>query len=216
MSPRAVSIDADGGASAARVELHECVAAGGVAIFPADGLYGLCCDPLNEAAVERIQTLKGRDESKPSAILYFSAMSMRELISSMGDRTRDAAGALLPGPVTLVIANPAHRYPLACREDPERLGVRLIEGPLAGMPLPVFQTSANLTGAPAPAALGDVDGRIASEVDLAIDGGRLNGTPSTVIDLTALDSHGRWALLREGARSAGEIERILGSPPVGD
>ncbi len=60
---------------------------------------------------------------------------------------------LLPGPVTLVIANPERRYPLASRDDPERLGVRLIEGPLAGAMTPIFQTSANRSGEPGPAEL---------------------------------------------------------------
>jgi L-threonylcarbamoyladenylate synthase len=211
-SGRVVSIENDG-AEAARTALQECVAGGGVAIFPADRLYGLCCDPLNEEAVERIQALKGRDERKPSAVMYFSPLAMRELISSMGERTRAAVGALLPGPVTLVIANHEHRYPLACREDPDRLGVRLIDGPLAGFAQPIFQTSANVSGAPAPAALGEVDRRIVAAVDLAIDGGALDGTPSTVVDLTALDSdEGRWEVLREGALSADEVERALGSP----
>ena len=118
---------------------------GNVAIFPADTLYGLACDPLNAEAVERIQEIKGRGEQKPSAVMYFSPLAMRELVSGLGSRTRDAVGALLPGPVTLVVANPERRYPLACREDPERLGVRLIEGPLAGAMTPIFQTSANRT-----------------------------------------------------------------------
>ena len=91
-------------------------------VFPADGLYGLACDPLNQEAIERIHRIKGRDDGKPSAVLYFSPLAMRELVESIGDRTRAAVGALLPGPVTLVVANPEHRYPLACREDPERLG----------------------------------------------------------------------------------------------
>ena len=97
---------------------------------------------------------------------------MRELVATLGPRTRDALGALLPGPVTLVVANPEHRYPLACREDPERLGIRLIEGPLAGAAVALFQTSANRSGEPAPAGFerrrpGDPSPR----VDLAIDGG---------------------------------------------
>ena len=116
-----VSIERDG-ADSARTGLELCIAAGGVAVFPADGLYGLACDPLNQAAIERIHRIKGRDDGKPSAVLYFSPLAMRELVESLGDRTRAAVGALLPGPVTLVVDNPEHRYPLACREDPERLG----------------------------------------------------------------------------------------------
>ena len=144
-----LSIERDGPDSA-RAALERVVGEGNVAVFPADTLYGLACDPLNAEAVERIQQIKGRGERKPSAVMYFSPLAMRELVSGLGSRTRDAVGALLPGPVTLVVANPERRYPLACREDPGRLGVRLIEGPLAGAMTPIFQTSANRTGESAP------------------------------------------------------------------
>ena len=76
---------------------------------------------------------------------------MRELVSTLGPRVRDAFAALLPGPVTLVVHNPQRLYPLASRNDPERLGVRLIEGPLSGVPGAFLQTSANPSGASAPA-----------------------------------------------------------------
>lgn len=201
-----VSIERDG-ADRARTALELCIAAGGVALFPADGLYGLACDPLNAAAIERIHRIKGRDEGKPSAVLYFSPLAMRELVEGFGDRTRAAIGALLPGPVTLVVANPEHRYPLACREDPERLGLRLIEGPLAAAMCPLFQTSANRSGETAAAELGEVPGEIVAAVDIAIDGGRLLGVPSTVIDLTTFDEGGEWTVLREGGMAAGELEK---------
>jgi L-threonylcarbamoyladenylate synthase len=190
--------------------LERCIGAGGVALFPADGLYGLACDPLNSTAVQRIKALKGRDERKPSAVMYFSPLAMRELVETLGPRTREAAGALLPGPVTLVVANPQRRYPLACREDPERLGVRLIEGPLAGAMCPVFQTSANRSGAPAPYRFEDVAEEFVAGADLAIDGEELTGAPSTVVDLTDLDSTGRWEVLREGGLPRRELEAALG------
>jgi L-threonylcarbamoyladenylate synthase len=206
-----VSIERDG-ADRARTGLELCIAAGGVAVFPADGLYGLACDPLNQGAIERIHRLKGRDDGKPSAVLYFSPLAMRELVEGMGDRTRAAVGALLPGPVTMVVANPEHRYPLACREDPERLGVRLIDGPLSGAMCPLLQTSANRSGEPAPALFGDVPRSILTAVDVAIDGGALTGLPSTVVDVTALDSNGEWTILREGGMPVAELsERLAGA-----
>jgi L-threonylcarbamoyladenylate synthase len=191
--------------------LERTIASGGVAVFPADGLYGLACDPLDAAAIERIHRIKGRDDGKPSAVMYFSPLAMRELIEGLGPRTRDAAGALLPGPVTLVVANPDGRYPLACREDPTRLGVRLIGGPLAGAMCPLFQTSANVSGEPAAASFDDVPAGIVAAVDLAIDGGALTGLPSTVVDLTAIDESGEWAVLREGGLSAGDLAARLTS-----
>jgi L-threonylcarbamoyladenylate synthase len=203
-----VSIDRDG-AERARTGLELCVAAGGVALFPADGLYGVACDPLNPDAIERVHQIKGRGDGKPSAVLYFSPLAMRELVEGFGERTRAAAGALLPGPVTLVVANPEGRYPLACREDPDRLGVRLIEGPLAGAMCPLFQTSANRSGEPAPALFADVPREILAAVDVAIDGGALTGLPSTVVDLTAFDGAGEWSVLREGGMPVAELAELL-------
>jgi L-threonylcarbamoyladenylate synthase len=204
---------AEDGEDAAREALEACIRAGGVAAFPADGLYGLACDPMSAGAVRRIHELKGRPARKPSAVLYFSPLVMRELVGSMGEKTRAAAAALLPGPVTLVIANPERRYPLACAEDPERLGVRLIEGPLAGARCPVFQTSANLSGEAPPASFGEVDLGLARSVDLAIDGGELTGKASTVVDLSRFDSGPDWTILREGAMSEAEVARRLEGAP---
>src|SRR5262245_42141087 len=174
-----VSVRIDG-AAAARSALERTIACGGVAVFPADGLYGLACDPLDAAAIERIHRIKGRDDGKPSAVLYFSPLAMRELIEELGPPARAAVGALPHGAVPHVVAAPTRRSPLACREDGERLGVRLLGGPLAGAMCPLFQTSANVSGEPPPPAFAEVPAAIVAAVDLAIDGGALTGAPSTV------------------------------------
>jgi L-threonylcarbamoyladenylate synthase len=203
-----VSVERDG-AEAARGALERTIGSGGVAVFPADGLYGLACDPLDAVAIARIHAIKGRDDGKPSAVMYFSPLAMRELVESMGGPTRQAVGALLPGPATLVVANPQGRYPLACREDRARLGVRLIGGPLAGAMCPVFQTSANISGEPAPGSFEEVPSGIVAAADVAIDGGTLTGLPSTVVDLSRLDEAGEWEILREGALSVGDVAGAL-------
>ena len=204
------SIERDG-PNVARSALERCVGEGNVAIFPADTLYGLACDPLAAAAIERIRSLKGRDAGKPSAVMYFSPLAMRELVSGLGERSRQAVADLLPGPVTLVVANPERRYPLASPDDPDTLGVRLIEGPLAGAMTPILQTSANPSGAPPPRSFEEIDEDVLAAADLAIDGGELIGAPSTVVDLSELDSAGTWRVLREGALPTGVIDSILRS-----
>jgi L-threonylcarbamoyladenylate synthase len=147
--------------------------------------------------------------------MYFAPLVMREVLGDLGPRARDAVAALLPGPVTLVVANPGRRYPLACRADPERLGLRLIEGPLAGARRPIFQTSANRSGEPPPSRFAEVDRAIVAGVDLAIDGGELTGLPSTVIDVSGLDEGAGWRILREGALAAADVAarlRAISSP----
>jgi L-threonylcarbamoyladenylate synthase len=203
-----VSVRRDG-AELARAALERCIGGGGVAVFPAEGLYGLACDPLDPAAIARIHQIKGREDRKSAAVMYLSPLAIRELLAGLGPRTAAALGALLPGPVTLILANPQRRYPLACREDPERLGVRLIGGPLAGAMCPLFQTSANRSGEPPAASFAELDAAILAAVDLAIDGGLLTGLPSTVVDLSAVEAGGGWSILRQGGLSTGDLSAAL-------
>lgn len=206
---RTVSTQISDGA-AARQALESCLSKGGVALFPSDGIYGLACDPLNPEAVARIDEIKGRDQAKSSAVMYLSPFAMRELVRDLGQAVGEAFGKLLPGPVTLVVPNPRHRYPLACRGDLSRLGVRVINGPLAGVRLPLFQTSANLSGEPPSATFAGVVPEVRDRVDLAIDGGELTGLPSTVVDLTSYDEDGTWTVLRDGGVSRGDLIAVLG------
>jgi L-threonylcarbamoyladenylate synthase len=128
--------------------------------------------------------------------------------------TRDAAGRLLPGAVTLLVPNPARRFPLACADTPEVLGVRVprLEGPLAplaGMTWPVLQSSANLSGAAEARRVEEVEAGVRAGVDLILDGGELPGTPSTVVDLTAYDRDRSFAIVREGAVPRERVEAML-------
>ena len=111
---------------------------------------------------------------------------------------------LLPGPVTVLLPNPARRFPLACATDPDRLGIRVpaLEGelePLAAVRWPVLQSSANRAGGADARRVEDVDEELRAGVDLVLDGGELPGTPSTVLDLSAWKTEGSWEVVREGA-----------------
>ncbi len=106
----------------------------------------------------------------------------------------------MPGMVTVLLPNPSHRFPLACRADPETVGLRIISVPqLEGTTLPVLQSSANPSGAADAGSLDDVDPAIRLSADLVIDGGVLPGTASTVIDLRWYEGSGAWSIVRDGA-----------------
>lgn len=191
-----------------------CVRAGGVALFPSDTVYGLAADPESEAGVGRLYALKGRPPERPSALMFFDLELALATLGELGVRTRGALGRLLPGPFTLVLPNPARRYPLACGPVPDRLGVRVpaLNGelePLGAVPHPILQSSANRSGEPDARRLADVDPLIRDGVDLALDGGELPGTPSTVVDLAAYEDGGGFQVVREGAVSAAQVAALL-------
>jgi L-threonylcarbamoyladenylate synthase len=182
-----------------------------VALFPADTVYGLACDPESEAAVGRLYGIKGRPPERPAAVMFFRLDEALGALPGLGPRTRDALARLLPGPVTLLLPNPERRFPLACGPAPERLGLRVPEVPLlAGVRHPVMQSSANPSGGADARRLADVDARIRGEVDLEIDGGELPGTPSTVIDLSEFEDSRGYEIVREGALDAGAVRVALG------
>ena len=188
-----------------------CIAAGGVVVFPADTVYGLACDPADRVAVERLYRLKGRPLEKPSAVMFFSLAAALEALPELGDLTREAMTRLLPGAVSLLVPNPANRFPLACGEDPATLGLRVPRVPqLAGVRRPVVQSSANRAGGPDARRLSDVPAEIRTAADLVIDGGELPGAPSTVVDLRRYESEGSWIVLRRGAVEEQELQSALG------
>ncbi|MFL5828169.1 MAG: L-threonylcarbamoyladenylate synthase [Thermoleophilaceae bacterium] len=196
-------------------ELERVLGAGGVALFPADTVYGLAVDPESEAAVARLYELKGRPPARPSALMFYDTDTALRELQWLGPRTLAAAERLLPGPVTLVLPNPERRWPLACGPEPELVGVRVPALAGALMPLraaagPVLQSSANPSGGADSRRLADVDERIRAGVDLALDGGELPGTPSTVIDLSEYEHSREYGLLREGALPAAGVAELLG------
>src|SRR5579875_3512329 len=168
-----------------------CLAGGGIAVFPADTVYGLACDPEQPAAVERLYALKRRPLEKPSAVMFFSLPEALRALPELGPRTREAMRRLLPGPVGLLVPNPARRFPLACGSDPHTLGVRVPHLPrFAGVRLAVLQSSANLADGPDARRLEEVPEAIRAAADLVIDGGELPGTPSTMVDLRRYERDG--------------------------
>lgn len=194
----------------AATELERCIAGGGVALFPADTVYGLACDSESKAAVERIYEIKGRPAERPAAVMFFRLEDALDALPWLGARTQAAFERLLPGPFTLIVPNPERRFPLACGPVPEKLGVRVPDVPmLRDVRVPLLQSSANPSGGADARRLSDVDKRIRAQVDFELDGGELPGTPSTVIDLGEYESGGEPAVLREGAVPAAELARLL-------
>jgi L-threonylcarbamoyladenylate synthase len=193
---------------------ERCIAGGGVALFPADTVYGLAADPDSRAAVDRLYALKGRPATRPAAVMFFALPPALAALPELGPRTRDALARLLPGGVTAVLPNPERRYPLACGPAPERLGLRVPDlrgelAPLRAVAVPVLQSSANPSGGRDARRLEEVDPALREAVDLVLDGGELPGVASTVVDLTRYELDGDFGVLREGAVPRARLAELL-------
>jgi L-threonylcarbamoyladenylate synthase len=194
--------------------LQRCLETGGVAVFPSDTVYGICCDAEDEQAARRMYALKGRSARRASAVMFFTLEAALAALADLEAAESRALQALLPGPVTLLLANRGRRFAPACREDLGTLGLRVPRLPanlaaLASVDRPLMQTSANLSGEPDARSLAEVPRSLLDGVDEVLDGGDLPGVPSTVIDLRDFGSERRWYLLREGALPKQAVEQAL-------
>jgi L-threonylcarbamoyladenylate synthase len=185
----------------------EALRAGLPVVLPFDTVYGLAAEPHHEESTRRLYELKGRPPTQPTALVAASVDALRAALPEL-----DLAGAwhLLPGPLTLVVPNPAHRFPWLTGTNPDAIGVRVPE--LTGATHTtltavgaVVATSANHPGEPDPRRLEDVPEEIRTGAAAVVDGGEVPGTPSTVVDLTGPEPR----ILREGAVPAAEVLRRL-------
>ena len=183
---------------------------GGVVVFPTDTIYGIGCDPYNDAAVERIFRIKGRDEKKPLPVLAYSTQDAEKLIA-LGRTGMALAKKYWPGALTIVapITDNSRISPmvtagsmnLAARVPANRCVLLLLKHCkyLVG-------TSANLSGQKSLKSVKEVLGSELAGFDALLDGGAVEkGVESTIVDVAGATPK----VVREGAIKAEEIYRSL-------
>lgn len=173
---------------------------GQTVILPTDTVYGLCVDAYHEAPIRRLLRQKKRPIEIPVALVASDLDVLLDAVPELRGRAAVMARALLPGPYTLILPNPARRYRWLTGTRPETIGVRVPDLPSEAKAVldafgAVAMTSANVHGGPDPARVEDIPEPILHAAAAVVDSGELPGTPSTVIDLTGTEPE----VLREGA-----------------
>jgi L-threonylcarbamoyladenylate synthase len=174
---------------------------GGLVVYPTDTVYGLGCDPFNEMAVSRLFATKGRT-SKPVPVLCSSLERASELVE-LPPRALKLATEFWPGALTIV-APLRKRIPIQLTQGSSKLGVRV---PALEACLELISscggwltgTSANLSGRPSARTALDASNQLGRRVDLILDGGRLEGKESTVVEVEG----DKVAILRTGPIGVG-------------
>lgn len=170
--------------SVSPTEAAEALRAGKVALIPTETVVGLVA---TESGLPRIREIKGRDADKPIALLCASPEEAFALAASVPPLAHKLASLYWPGPLTLVL-DLASGGTIGVRV-PADSAVRPVLTAYGG---PLYATSANPSGEPAPRSLEEVDHRVVEMVDLIVEGGSGSGEASAVVDL----SGGHTRLLR--------------------
>ena len=157
--------------------------AGKPIIYPTDTLYAIGCDATNAEAVEQVYKLKQRPRDMPLSVLV-SDFEMLQKYAEISAKQMKVLKEKLPGPFTFIL-KPKIKLPVSAGN----IGFRMIYHKLANEIVkkfgkPITATSANVHGQPTGATITELKVIFKTYIDLYILGGRLEGKPSTVIDLT--------------------------------
>ncbi|MDP2690397.1 MAG: L-threonylcarbamoyladenylate synthase [Deltaproteobacteria bacterium] len=185
---------------------------GGVIAYPTETFYGLCVDPFNPAAVERLFSLKGRSFRSPVAVIIAEA-GMLPMVAEEVPLPHDAAKLMerfWPGPLTIVLkALPS--VPPMLTAGTGSIGVRVSGNPAAralskALSSPITATSANPSGKRPSRTPEEVLEYFNGSIDILMDGGRLAGRlGSTIVDVSGDGAK----VIREGEIPSSEVLSVL-------
>jgi tRNA threonylcarbamoyl adenosine modification protein (Sua5/YciO/YrdC/YwlC family) len=183
---------------------------GRVIAIPTDTFYGLCADPFNLYAVERVFLLKGRPETRALPILVNSIEQAVSLVRDVPDAFLTLAHKFWPGALTLVV-EATHRLPLKVTGNTGRVALRWADSRIATAVIeaagsPVTGTSANLSSHPSCTNAEQIVGQLGERVPLILDAGDTGGTLASTIVRIDGDA---WKIAREGAIPDSEIHKVF-------
>jgi L-threonylcarbamoyladenylate synthase len=189
-------------------EAERALRAGEAVVVPTDTVYGLAALADRPSATARLFTLKHRTERKALAVLVADIEQAQSLVEPVGPEVRALMERHWPGPLTLVLPrSPASRALDLGGDDDATVGVRCpghaLLRALARRVGPLATTSANRSGEPTPSMAAEAAAALDGPVGFVLDGGRCDGVPSTVVDVTGVP----WRVLREGPIGAIEGPR---------
>jgi len=175
---------------------------GGVIAYPTDTVYGLGCDPLNKAAIDRLYQMKSMPRTKPLALICkdLSDISKYAIVENPEYRLLKR---FLPGPYCFVL-KATRDVPKLLMTKQKTVGIRVPNHAVPraiveALGRPLVSTTAESEGEP----LIDpwtIDATFPS-LDLVLEADACGSVPTTVIDL----SEGDIRVVREGAGPVDEL-----------
>jgi len=173
---------------------------GGVILYPTDTIWGLGCDATNEAAVEKINQIKGRAADKSFIILLDTDAKIQSYVTEVPDVAYDLI-EYAENPMTVIFSNGKNLAKNVINQDGS-VGIRVVKHDFCQQLLqrfrkPIVSTSANISGEPSPQNFDAISEEIKSAVDYIVEYQQDDHSvkkPSTIIKI---GSGGQFSFIRK-------------------
>jgi len=172
---------------------------GGVILYPTDTVWGLGCDATNEAAVEKINKIKGRTEDKSFIILLDTDAKLQSYVTEIPDVAYDLI-EYSENPLTIVFSGAKNLAKNVINKDGS-VGIRIVNHDFCKQLIqrfrkPITSTSANLSGQPGPSFFDEITEQIISSVDYVVDLDQELNTPKKPSTIMKLGAGGQFSFIR--------------------
>ncbi|MBK7710766.1 MAG: threonylcarbamoyl-AMP synthase [Bacteroidales bacterium] len=144
---------------------------GGVILYPTDTIWGLGCDPTNAAAVEKIFSIKSREEGKSLLILVDSETMLERYVCDVPEIAWELT-SVSEDPLTIIYPAGKNLARGVCSDDGS-IGIRICHDEFCHELIrrfrkPLVSTSANLSGKPSPENYDDIDQSVIEAADYVV------------------------------------------------
>ena len=164
---------------------------GGVIAYPTEAVWGLGCDPWNEAAVGKILKLKQRSVDKGLILVASQWAQFQPLVEALTAQQIEQLNHSWPGPTTWLIPDPQAWVPSWIKGQHSSVALRVSAHPIVSALCdqfngPIVSTSANLAGGEAARSRFHIAHAFGDQIDYVVNGelGQ-NKQPSEVKDLVS-------------------------------
>ena len=172
---------------------------GGVILYPTDTVWGIGCDATNRAAVERIYAIKRRSEAQALLTL----VSDTDMLAVYAGEVPNVALRLMEEatkPLSIVYPNAKNLAENLIAADGST-GIRIVGDPFCRRLIkefgkPIVSTSANISGAPAPAIFDEISDEIKAAVDYIVHWRQDDRQPATASSIIKLNKDGNYTIIR--------------------
>ncbi len=167
-----------------------------IVCIPTDTIYGISANAFERDLLKKVMRLKRRES--PFILLTDSINKVRGILNFIPPAfLKLKASGLIPGPITMLFKVRAKIDYIVSQEG--KIAIRIpssdfLKKVLYNVNFPIISTSANISGFPPARNIKEARNYFGDEIDLYIDGGTLEGEPSTIIDLSSEEPE----LIREG------------------
>lgn len=180
----------------------------GVVVFPTETVYGIGANALSKKAIDKIYKIKKRPREKAINIMVGKKEDIEKYAYIKSDIERKIIDKLMPGPLTIIL-NKKKDFGKDFTKA-KTIGIRIpnslvAQNILKEVDFPLLVSSANISSMPPLNNFQDIKHQFGKIVDVIIDGGIIDGLPSTIVKV--VDE--KITILREGTLSKEEIESIV-------